>query len=93
MGRYPHTKLHEPPALHLQITQTHRPKMETKLSHERAKMTEKEETVTVAARISLHDYTVLQAQVSAGNFKRMSDAIRACVRYTVNQLEQAPDND
>ncbi len=52
-----------------------------------------DETITVAARISLHDYTVLQAQVSAGNFKRMSDAIRACVRYTVQQLEEQPDND
>ena len=56
-------------------------------------MTEKEETITVAARISLHDYQVLEAQVRAGNFKRMSDAIRACVRYTVNQLEEAPESD
>lgn len=50
----------------------------------------KQETVTVAVRISIEDYQVLQAQVHAGNFKRMSDAIRACVRYTVNQLEKAP---
>lgn len=49
----------------------------------------KQETVTVAVRISIEDYQVLQAQVHAGNFKRMSDAIRACVRYTVNQLEKA----
>ncbi len=48
---------------------------------------------TVAARISMHDYQVLMAQVEAGNFKRLSDAIRACVRYTVAQLEKAPDND
>jgi Arc/MetJ-type ribon-helix-helix transcriptional regulator len=48
---------------------------------------------TVAARISLHDYQVLMAQVEAGNFRRMSDAIRACVRYTVTQLEQAPQHD
>ena len=48
---------------------------------------------TVAARISLHDYQVLQAQVEAGNFKRMSDAIRACVRYTVTQLEEAPQSE
>jgi len=48
---------------------------------------------TVAARISLHDYQVLIAQVEAGNFRRMSDAIRACVRYTVTQLEQAPQHD
>lgn len=52
-----------------------------------------DETITIAARISLHDYQVLQAQVAAGNFKRMSDAIRACVRYTITQLEKAPDND
>lgn len=56
-------------------------------------MTDKQETITVAARISLHDYQVLQAQVREGNFKRMSDAIRACVRYTVTQLEKAPNND
>lgn len=49
----------------------------------------KQETVTVAVRISIEDYQVLQAQVHAGNFKRMSDAIRACVRYTVKQLENA----
>lgn len=66
--------------------------METKLPQGET-MTDKQETITIAARISLHDYTVLQAQVDAGNFKRMSDAIRACVRYTINQLEQAPDND
>lgn len=47
----------------------------------------KQETVTVAVRISIEDYQVLQAQVHAGNFKRMSDAIRACVRYTINHLE------
>lgn len=56
-------------------------------------MKEKEETVTVAVRISLHDYQVLQGQVNAGNFKRMSDALRQCVRYTVAQLEQAPRDD
>jgi hypothetical protein len=84
------TKLHEPTKIHLQITQTHRPTMETKLFR-RNKMND--ETITIAARISLHDYQVLQAQVAAGNFKRMSDAIRACVRYTVTQLEKAPDND
>lgn len=49
----------------------------------------KQETVTVAVRISIEDYQILQAQVHAGNFKRMSDAIRACVRYTVTQLEKA----
>ena len=48
---------------------------------------------TVAARIDLHDYQVLLAQVEAGNFKRMSDAIRACVRYTVTQLEKAPHSE
>ena len=92
-GRNPHPKLHEPPIIYLQITQTNRSKMETKLSNERETMTDKQETITVAARISLHDYQVLEAQVRAGNFKRMSDAIRACVRYTVTQLQKAPDND
>lgn len=56
-------------------------------------MKEKEETVTVAVRISLHDYKVLQQQVMAGNFRRMSDALRQCVRYTVAQLEKAPHDD
>lgn len=48
------------------------------------------ETVTVAVRISVEDYQVLQAQVHAGNFKRMSDAVRACIRYSLKQLEAAP---
>lgn len=48
---------------------------------------------TVAARIDIYDYQVLKAQVDAGNFRRMSDAIRACVHYTVKQLEQASKND
>lgn len=56
-------------------------------------MKPKEETVTIAVRISLHDYKVLMGQVNAGNFKRMSDAVRACIRYTVNQLEQAPNDE
>ena len=51
----------------------------------------KEETITVAFRISLEDYQVLQAQVDAGNFKRMSDALRGCVRYTITKLEEAPN--
>jgi len=49
----------------------------------------KQETVTVAVRISVEDYQVLQAQVHAGNFKRMSDAVRACVSYTIKQLHAA----
>lgn len=49
----------------------------------------KQETITVAVRISMEDYQVLQAQVHAGNFKRMSDAVRACISYTVKQLHNA----
>lgn len=50
----------------------------------------KQETITVAVRISMEDYQTLQAQVHAGNFKRMSDAVRACISYTVQQLHNAP---
>ncbi len=58
--------------------------------------TMKQETVTVAVRINIEDYKILMAQVDAGNFKRMSDAIRACVNYTINQLmaaQQEGNND
>lgn len=53
------------------------------------KETMKQETVTVAVRINIEDYKILMAQVDAGNFKRMSDAIRGCVTYTINQLMAA----
>lgn len=58
-------------------------------------MTDKTDTITVAFRISVDDYRILQEQVKAGNFRRMSDALRACVNYTLRQLENAPvvDND
>lgn len=48
---------------------------------------------TVAARINMHDYQMLMAQVEAGNFERLSDAIRACIRYTLTELEKAPTHD
>ncbi len=83
LGRRPHPKLHEPPALHLQIKKTNSQALPRKVQ------TMKQETITVAVRISLEDYEVLQAQVHAGNFKRMSDAVRACISYTVQQLHNA----
>ena len=58
-------------------------------------MTDKTDTITVAFRISVDDYRILQEQVKAGNFRRMSDALRACVNYTLRVLHEAPvsDND
>ena len=83
MGSRPHTKLHELAALHLQIKKTNSQALPRKVQ------TMKQETITVAVRISMEDYQVLQAQVHAGNFKRMSDAVRACISYTVQQLHNA----
>jgi Arc/MetJ-type ribon-helix-helix transcriptional regulator len=58
--------------------------------------TMKQETVTVAVRIPLEDYKILDAQMQAGNYKNMSHAVRAAVallvgslagEYTVNKTE------